>query len=179
MAKNIDLQLQKLLKIKKTFWQQLSVKIFGWIYADMKKGTVQAFTSQKRATSGGAQQYSKGYKKYKTNLMRKFGRGAKKTGQGQYLKGVTKVISSSSTPNMMLTGDTIMGLEYDKSTDTSLTMSYKDKDREKIIYNEEMGRVITTLNEANQEKVRKQIEDELVKNISDWYKDKIIITIGA
>ena len=178
MAKNIDLQMQTILKIKKTFWQKLSTLIQGWIEMDMLSGKTQDYIAQKRATSGGAKQYSKGYKKYKTNLMRKFGRGKNRKGQGDYLKNTYKAIDNSSTPNMRLTGETIIGLDYKGSTDTSLTMSYKPKDEYKIKYNEEMGRVITTLNETNQEKARKQIEDELVRNISGWYKDKIIINVG-
>jgi hypothetical protein len=102
------------------------------------------------------------------------------TSQGTNLKAYEgqSLKSNSSTPNMLLTGQTIEGLEYERSTDTSLTMKYKDKDEKKIIYNEEMGRVITTLNEKNIDKTVKLIEDELVKNISDWYKGKIIINVG-
>lgn len=191
MADKIDLKMQNILKIKVGFWKRLSTMIYAWIFQDMKAGQVQAIVSQKTATSGGASQYSQAYKKYKMNYMkrfttRKYKKGTKNiaagttTSQGTNLKAYEGVSlkSNSGTPNMLLTGQTIEGLEYERSTDTSLTMKYKDKDSKKIIYNEEMGRVITTLNEKNIDKTLKLIEDELAKNISEWYRGKIIINVG-
>ena len=185
MAKNIDLQMQKLLVIKKPFWQDLAVLIKAWILKDMISGKVQAITK----AAGSA--YSSGYRKYKMNYMKRFTTRTYKKGTKNIPAGTTtaagtnlkayegqSIRDNSATPNMRLTGQTIDGLEYEKSTPVSLTMSYKEKDEHKIINNELLGRSITTLNEANQNKVVKQIEDELVKNISDWYRDKIIITIG-
>ena len=194
--------MQKILKISVGFWKKLSdTYIRPWITQDMLAGSVQAFIAQTKGTKGGAKSYSDGYRKYKVNSMnrfttRKYGAKVRVSGKimkstkayiaaaGTKLKGYTdaygsaSVQSTSSTPNMMLTGQTIKGLEYERSTDTSLTMKYKDKDEKKIIYNEEMGRVITTLNEKNIDKTVKLIEDELVRNISEWYKGKIIINVG-
>lgn len=185
MAKNIDLQMQKLLVIKKTFWQRLSVLIKVWILKDMISGKVQAITK----AAGAA--YSNNYRKYKQNYMKRFTTRTYKKGTKNIPAGTTtragsnlkayegvSIKDNSATPNMRLTGQTIDGLEYESSDNTRLTMSYKPKDEKKIINNEKIGRSITTLTEENQNKVVKQIEDELARNISDWYKDKIIITVG-
>jgi hypothetical protein len=80
--------------------------------------------------------------------------------------------------NMLLTGQTINGLEYKTSTDTSLTLSYKEKDAKKIEGNEALGRIITTLNEDNENKALRMIGDELEKNIKEFYRGKIRLQIG-
>ena len=148
----------------------------------MLSGTVQAYTTAKAKT------YNKQYQKYKTNDMRRFSDG-KRLGSPRTLKnGVTKQyknnglqgkpVTKSSTPNMYLTGETINGLDYQSSNNNSMIMSYKQKDAMKIIGNEEYGRDIRTLNEKNMQKVQKQFLDGLDKNIREWARKKVVITVG-
>lgn len=179
------LDLEKIIIFKTPFWKNISVLIQGWIKRDMMAGVVQEYTSSRGRV------YSKTYAKYKKNYMnrlttRTYKKGTKHIPAGTTTRAGTKlqaysgvsIRSNSSTPNMLLTGQTIDGLEYKSSTATSLTMSYKDKDKEKIENNELLGRSITTLNNKNQDFVVNQLEDELSKNITDWERDKIILSIG-
>ena len=186
MAESLsNLQLDRVLKLKKTFWEQLSVYIKKWILQDMIKGVCQAYT-------GGTGYLSATYLKYKANYMKRFTTRTYKKGTKHISAGTTTTAgtklkayegisirsNNTSQVNMLLTGQTIEGLEYKSSTDTSLKMSYKDKDEKKIIGNEDLGRFITTLNEENQTKAVKMIEDELMKNIKNWERGRIRLVVG-
>lgn len=181
-----DLKLDRILKIQKPFWLKLSVEIKKWILQDMIKGVCQAY-------SGGTGYLSATYVKYKANFMKRFTTRTYKKGTKNIAAGTTTTAGTNlkaysgvsirsnnvKQVNMYLTGQTIEGLEYAGSTDTSVKLSYKTKDEKKIIHNEELGRFITTLNEVNREKTIKMLEDELAKNIKNWERGRIKIIIGA
>ena len=117
---------------------------------------------------------SEKYKEYKRLWM------AKKTG-GTKIKpyvGVSVRSNKTRSVNMLLTGQLIDGLEYHSSDKTSLTMSYKKKDENKIKGNEDLGRDIRTLNEVNIKKVKKQIVKYFDANIRKHIKKNITIGIG-
>lgn len=179
MAKQ-KLDIQKVLKFKKSFWMKLSTLIKKWIFQDMIKGKVQAFTG-----FGGV--YSEQYKKYKTNQMRRFTDG-KRLGSPRKLKDGTTAVyknntlkgkstNTSDTPNMMLTRELINGLAYLSSSAISMIMSYKEKDKMKIIGNRD--RSITTLNQKNMERTKKAFINELDANVKKWARKTIVINVGA
>ena len=78
---------------------------------------------------------------------------------------------------MILTGQTIKGLQYDSNTEDSLTMKYRAKDADKILGNEDFGRDIRTLNEYNHDSAIYLIENELGRNISEFENQPIIIKL--
>lgn len=196
--------LQQILKLPETFWRKLAEGIQLWIREDMEDGYPQEYTAQKIPTSGGAENYSEGYKTLKANWMRRVTKGGtlksydpsgdylgrrlygKTTsvgkGKGAFVsgyKGSYPISNHISSVNMMLTGFTIAGLKYKSSTDASMAIGYLDKDGDKIESNENWGRDIRTLNDKNKDKALKMMEDEFSKNIKDWEKEKIIIYVGA
>lgn len=181
MAKD-KLNISEVLEFKVPFWKQLAQSIKKWIWADMLKGEVQSYIG------GRAKYYSAQYKKYKTNEMKRFTDG-KRLGSPRQLKDGTvknyknnaligKNTNTSSTPNMLLTGETIKGLDYLSSDSRNMIMSYKEKDAGKIKGNEDLGRDIRTLNEANMTKLKAAFEKEIDKNIRNWCKKTLIITVG-
>ena len=176
MAATTMTNLSNILKLKPTFWKKLAGLIRTWIEFDMQKGFVQLLT--------GKTNYNPTYAKYKANYMNRFTTRTYKTGEktnkGTKLKAYSgmSIKSNSQTPNMYLTGRTINGLEYKNSTDSFMTIGYQEKDADKIIGNEALGRFITTLNESNQTKALKSMENEFAKNIKEWERGKIIIRIG-
>lgn len=179
-----ELNMKRLLILTTQDWKELSIDIYGWIYDDMKKGKVQLLT--------GKTTYNPIYLKYKINFLKRFTtrtyrKGTKNfppgsvTRAGTNLASVRKgasVRSNSSTPNMMATGDTILGLKYKNSNERSMTMGYLDKDADKILYNEAMGRDIRTLSEENKEKARLKIENKFARNIKEWKRERIFIRVG-
>lgn len=197
-VKNFDIE--KTLRFDEQFWKELSIYIKKWIKEDMRNGECQLYT-------GNVGYKSRSYMKYKANYMKRFtnrvssniagsSKGFRrvditaknikyfqknKPAIGQNLKAYAgRSIKSNWTAsvNMMLTGDTIEGLEYEAFTPKSLTMRYKDKDAYKIIGNEQLGRFITTLNEKNQARVIKKLEQQLDKNIRKFYQGKIKLEVG-
>lgn len=181
MAKQ-NLNIHQVIDFKPSFWKKLAVFIKKWIKQDVLAGEVQK-------AWGNGLRYSSQYLKYKLNEMRRFTDNKKlgsprtlksgelKTYKNNNLQG--KNTNTSSKPNMFLTGETINGLDYTSSTKNSMKMSYKQKDADKILGNEKRGRSIRTLNDKNMNKTRKKIEDQLDKNIRNWARKKITITVGA
>ena len=165
MAKS-KLNMESTLKIRKVFWRRLSQYIKKWILKDMIKGEVQEYKS------AGAKYYSKQYSKYKARYMNRIKQPGKK------LKSVQgkSVRSNSSTANMYLTGELINGLHYYRSTDRVLELKYADKDKDKILGNPD--RLITTLNETNLKRTKREYEGELNRNLKEWAKKKVYITAG-
>lgn len=175
MANNNKLDAHKIFeKIPKQFWQELSIAVKKMIRKDSMAGQVQEYTSQTRATSGGAKNYSKGYKKYKANYMNRFTDGKK-------LKSVAgKSIADNTTAsvNMRLTGKTIEGLHLEQVLVNGIILSYMPADENKIVYNEEMGRVITTLNQKNKDKVLDLYSAQLDKSLQSWCRETVTIYAG-
>jgi len=167
------LDMKQILDIKVGFWTRLGEKIKDWITEDAENGILQ----------NGIHRYlSKEYMKYKANYMNKFGMGKNKIGKGKKLKAVkgqSVVSNRTSSVNMILTGRTFKGLHVATANQNSVTMSYRGKDEDKIIGNEENhDRVITTLNEKNTDKALELYSKEIDKNILAWAKKDIKIYIG-
>lgn len=167
------LNMAKILDARK-FWKQIGVFIKKWIIKDSDKGILQG----RKKTDA---YRSKQYKKYKANYMNKFGRGAGKEGAGQKLKSVkgqSVANNKTSSVTMKLTGQLLRGLRAIKTGKDFVVMSYLDKDKDKIIGNSRFGRIIATLNDKNQRRVKKKYEDAINANIEKWAKQKVIINIG-
>ena len=176
MAKN-KLDIQKIFAgIPKTFWQGLAEKIKIMIRMDMIAGNVQEYTSQTRVTSGGAKGYSKGYKKYKSNHMNRFTDGKKL----KALAGKSVVDNKTGSVNLRLTGQLIEGLHLFEVLWNGVILSYQDDKitEDKLKYNEEMGRVVTTLNQKNKDKVLDLYSAQLDKSLQKWCKKEVTIYAG-
>ena len=103
------------------------------------------------------------------------------TGTGKRLKSYSGIsIASNQTQqvNMMVTGKTGKGLHLDEILPNGVVMSYKSEDAKKILGNEDMGRIITTLSEKNQKIIFKMFSDMLDKIVKDWAKQDIVLTVG-
>ena len=192
-------------KIPKSFWRGLAVTIRRLIIEDMQAGTVQKYIEQKRQTSGGSMHYSKQYKEAKANNFKRKTTGnasmtsikGKKdlyfrnpkskytqknpTGSGSRLKSYSGIsIASNQTQqvNMMVTGQTGKGLHLDEILPNGVVMAYMPEDAKKILGNEDMGRIITTLSEKNQKIIFKMFSDMLDKIVKDWARQDIVLTVG-
>ena len=175
MAKQNSLNTDEIFKgIKKDFWQQLANNIKSMIRNDMITGVVQEYTTQKKKTSGGAKNYSKGYKKYKANYMNRFTDGKKL----KSVSGRSVVDNKIGSVNMRLTGQTIEGLHLEQVLNNGIIMSYQDSDAKKIEGNADMGRVINTLNKKNREKTLNLYSDALDKSLKKWAQKELVIRVG-
>lgn len=161
-------------KIPKQFWQELAIAVKKMIRTDSVAGEVQEYVSQQRKTSGGTKAYSKGYTKYKNNYMNRFTDGKKL----KSVSGKSVVDNTTKSVNMRLTGKTIEGLHLEQVLINGIILSYMPADEDKIVYNEEMGRVITTLNQKNKDKVLDLYSAQLDKSLQSWCRDTITIYAG-
>lgn len=160
--------------IKKEFWNDLSIKIKSMIRDDMESGVVQEYISQTKHTSGGAKNYSKGYKKYKSNYMNRFTDGKKLKSHA----GRSVVDNTTASVNMRLSGKTIEGLHLEQILSNGVILTYQEADRNKIEGNAAMGRIITTLNEKNREKVLNLYSDALDVSLRKWAQKELVIRVG-
>ncbi|MBP9583392.1 MAG: hypothetical protein KBE38_14620 [Ignavibacterium sp.] len=160
--------------IKKEFWQDTATKTKAMIRSDMESGEVQEYTTQTRPTKAGAKNYSFGYKKYKTNYMNRFTDGKKLKSHA----GRSVVDNTTNSVNMRLTGKTIEGLHLDQILINGFILSYMEADRKKIEGNAEMGRLITTLNDKNKDKVLNLYADALDVSLRKWAQKELVIKVG-
>ncbi len=156
--------------IRSQFWRELAEFIKQLIEMDMRAGEVQAYISQERVTSGGAKHYSKGYKKAKQKLFTRL--DGKKYKQ---YAGVSVIDNTTNQVNLRATGQTIRGLHLETVLTNGVILSYMPKDSDKIIFNHEMGRVITTFNKKNRDKTLEMYSKELDKSLQKWCKETIVI----
>lgn len=169
--------LKSILKLPSQFWKELAIKIKDWIWEDMRNGEVQEMT--------GKNYYSPQYAKYKANYMNRFTTMNGKIRHHQVgtklksLSGQSVVSSWTASVNMLLTSQTIKGLKWKSSNDSSMVIGYETKDADKILGNEALGRDIRTLNNTNKDKALKQIEDEFTKNITEWERERIVIKVNS
>jgi hypothetical protein len=140
----------------------------------MIAGQVQEYTQQTRPTSGGAKHYSKGYAKYKNNYMNRFTDGKKL----KAYTGRSVVDNTTATVNLRATGKTIEGLHLETILSNGIIMTYQEADGYKLEYNEEMGRVITTLNEKNKRKVLELYSAQLDESLRKWCSETVTIYAG-
>jgi len=78
----------------------------------------------------------------------------------------------------MVTGQTGKGLHLDEILPNGVVMAYMPEDAKKILGNEDMGRIITTLSEKNQKIIFKMFSDMLDKIVKDWARQDIVLTVG-
>jgi len=137
---------------------------------------------------------SEQYKKYKNNWMKRFttrhypngttsrfggipagtttnaGTNLKSLGGGSAISNVTTHV------NMTLTGNLLDGL-HSIPFDNAVVIAYNEGDKWKIFGNEEYGRNIVGLHDTNIEKVGDMIFKILSKEIDDWAREDIVITV--
>ena len=171
---------QEIFDIKKSFWLRMGEKVRDWIIKDSDNGLLQSGVHHYR---------SKQYMKYKKNYMKTFTTRTYKKGKMsgrtktigtnlESVKGQSVVSNMTSAVNMKLTGRTLQGLHAESATDNSVTMAFRPKDADKIIGNEELGRVIAGLSEKNIQKALDYYSKELDNNIHKWSRKEIKIYVG-
>lgn len=103
------------------------------------------------------------------------------TGTGKRLQsyaGKSIVSNKTSQVNMMVTGQTGRGLHLEQILYNGVIMSYMPEDAKKILGNEDMGRLITTLSEKNQKIIFQMFSNMLDTIIKTWAREKIVMTVG-
>lgn len=197
----MKLNLDKLTKLTKDIWLRIGQKISIWIYEDAQRGKFQNDAPSQSYRS-------ESYKRYKANNMRRFTVGEGQTfsdkegyyfgktyfrnkkagfskkkgfGTGERLKGYKGVsIESGETSfvNLILTGQMFRGLKPISSDEMSVTMSYAQKDAGKVLGAKRFGRIITSLNKSNIEKVKEELVKEYDKHIKEGLPKKVTIIVS-
>ena len=168
VAKGFNLSnLADILHIPANFWLQMASFIRKWMLADSHAGFMQ----------GEKQDHyrSREYMERKKNYFKK------KDGNNRLqLKGRSVVSNHTSSVNMLLTGELIEGLHFERMIgNTGAVYAFDDKDKNKILGNKyPYGRIMNTLNEANAKKFISHIENVLEENILKIVKDKLVININ-
>lgn len=164
------------INISAQLMKEIGLKEKEIIRRDSLKGISQDTTGSKFGAYKSAS-----YKKYKAEWMRHrttMNGPKRKHNKGTLLKGVSSVISNETAfVNMTLTGKMAEGLHIESVKENEVVMSYLSKDAGKIIGNQALGREVVGLNKDNIEIVGDMIFKEMSKNIDDWAREDINITI--
>jgi hypothetical protein len=144
-----------------------------WIKEDALKGISQGLVAQRFGNYT-----SEAYKKYKANYMKRF---TDRTGnKGTKLKshqGQAVVSNETAFVNETLTGAMFRDMFVQEAIDNSVTISYAAKDAGKVLGAQDRNRIIVDLNKDNRDKVVDEMFKVISKNIDDWSKEDINITI--
>jgi hypothetical protein len=159
------------------------------IKADFDEGITQNETGKRTSP------YSLQYKKYKQNWMRRFTTrryGAKTrvkgkvmtstkaytANQGTLLKGQSEVVNNkTNVKNYKLTGYLFNRLKIESVKQNEVVLTYDQLDVNKILGAEAHGDQIVGLNNDNQETIKEAIFQEMSKNIDDWCREDINLTV--
>ena len=144
-----------------------------WIRDDALKGISQGLVATKFGSYT-----SEAYKKYKANYMKRFTdrTGAKGTKLKAY-QGQAVVSNETGFVNETLTGAMFRDMFVEEAIDNSVTISYAAKDAGKVLGAQDRDRIIVDLNQANRDKAVDEIFKIVSKNVDDWAKEDISITI--
>jgi hypothetical protein len=181
--------------LTRNFWNKLATDFVIKVTDDARAGLMQDGKSN-------IPYKSEQYKRYKANAMRRLTKGGtlkdfdpsqdyrgkryygkkkklkpgkKGTTSGQRIKGYEgrQIVNTDvSKVNMELTGETF------RNYMNGIKVSYAPQDAEKVLGNQALGRQIVGANKKNQEWVFDQIEQQLMKPVTDEWKKDINITIG-
>jgi hypothetical protein len=190
--------------LTKSFWNKLATDFVVKVTDDARAGLMQDDKSNipyrseqykrykanamRRLTKGGTLKDFDPSQDYRGK--RYYGKKTKlKTGKsgvtsGARIKGYAgrQIVNTDiSKVNMELTGETFRnymnGIKvYPDST--GVAISYAPQDADKVVGNQALGRQIVGANKKNTEWVFDQIEQALMKPVSDEWKKDITITIG-
>ena len=161
------------INIPATEMRKLGLSQKRWIRADAEKGVSQGLV----ATRFGSYR-SEAYKKYKANYMKRF---TDRTGnKGTKLKshqGQAVVSNETGFVNETLTGAMFRDMFIQEAIDNSVTISYAAKDAGKVLGAQDRNRILVDLNKDNRDKSVDEIFKIISKNIDDWAREDINITI--
>ena len=117
------------------------------------------------------------YVKYKSNYMRRF---TNRTGaKGTLLKGHTSVVSNEiGFVNETLTGRMYNDMYISSAQVNSVMVNFHPKDGRKIIGAADLGREIVGLNDKNIDIVEEMIFNILSKQIDDYAREDVVITVS-
>ena len=150
-------ELNDIPKFKRSFWKKIGDKVADSIRIDTTKKGIDV-----RGSS--FNKYSEKYRIRKS-------------------KGGLKRQSSTSTkPDLQLTGDMMRNLQTRGFTKNNAIIGWSGTNAQKVEWNADMGREVTTdtvpISKKNQNFVLKMISNEIEKNIKDATKQPLIIRIG-
>ena len=96
--------------------------------------------------------------------------------------GLKRQSSTSTKPDLQLTGDMMRNLQTRGFTKNNAIIGWSGTNAQKVEWNADMGREVTTdtvpISKKNQNFVLKMISNEIEKNIKDATKQPLIIRIG-
>ena len=150
-------ELNDIPKFKRSFWKKIGDKVADSIRIDTTKKGIDV-----RGSS--FNKYSEKYRIRKS-------------------KGGLKRQSSTSTkPDLQLTGDMMRNLQTRGFTKNNAIIGWSGTNAQKVEWNADMGREVTTdtvpISKKNQNFVLKMISNKIEKNIKDATKQPLIIRIG-
>ena len=150
-------ELNDIPKFKRSFWKKIGDEVADSIRIDTTKKGIDV-----RGSS--FNKYSEKYRIRKS-------------------KGGLKRQSSTSTkPDLQLTGDMMRNLQTRGFTKNNAIIGWSGTNAQKVEWNADMGREVTTdtvpISKKNQNFVLKMISNEIEKNIKDATKQPLIIRIG-
>ena len=150
-------ELNDIPKFKRSFWKKIGDKVADSIRIDTTKKGIDV-----RGSS--FNKYSEKYRIRKS-------------------KGGLKRQSSTSTkPDLQLTGDMMRNLQTRGFTKNNAIIGWSGTNAQKVEWNANIGREVTTdtvpISKKNQNFVLKMISNKIEKNIKDATKQPLIIRIG-
>ena len=148
-------ELQTIPDINTSWWKSLGDEIAERIRVHTKEG--------KDNKGRGFKGYSDSYKKRKT--------------AGRF----KRQSSTSGKPDLELTGDMMRNLQVRGATPKGVTVGWSGTNAEKVQWNEDMGRTVTTKQKPVTEKIERYIMSRLSKQLDKNLKaveDTTTITIG-
>ena len=147
--------LKDVTKMKASFWKKLGDEVADRIQVHTKKG--------KDVNGVNFKRYSKNYADAKSNPDRKFKRQT----------------SFSKKPDLTLTGDMLRNLQTRSATNESVIIGWSGTNAEKVKWNEDMGRTVTTerkpVSKGIERFIDKQINATIDRNIKATNETKTFV----
>ena len=161
-------------KIPRGLFKQAAEKAKSLIILDASKGM---FQNDKSGFSYASPENPYSYVNYKARSMRKLGRGLKKTGRGDRIKGLKGKSLDTTTAfvNMRLTGATLRRISA-KSIKDGFKLVFANGDI--IEGNAKRGYVLNDLRDKNYKVIEDMIGRQLDKNINTYTSKPITYKIG-
>jgi len=162
-------------KITRGLFKQAAEKAKSLIILDASKGK---FQNDKSGFSYASPENPYSYVRYKARSMRKYGRGLKKTGRGDRIKGFKgkSLDTTTSFVNMKLTGETLRRISA-KSIKDGFKLVFANGDI--IEGNAERGYVLADLRDKNYRVIEDMIGRQLDKNINAYTVKAETFEIGG
>ena len=160
---------QDILKYKRSFWKKLGDEISDKIRVQTTKSRKDVFNKPFRA-------YSSQYAKYKAMG------GVKTRGKNKGKKRFPGQSSTSTKPDLQLTGDMMRNLQTRGATPDGVTIGWSGTLAQRVQYNDDMGRTVTATSKPLSDRIAKFVENQLGRitdaNIKKYASKPINFKIG-